>query len=255
MMVPLQTMVNAINSSFAVLFWCVILFIFLMTVPAIVVSQLLQPSIRTSRDETQREELFQHWGTFTRSFITVFEITLANWGPRCRTLMEYVSERWAIFFIGYKCAVGFAVVQIVISTFIQQTFKAASKNEEIAIAEKRAASQAMMSTLGRLFEQIDESGDGMITEEEFKSVLNNDRVRAWFAAIDIDTSEIESLFKILDQGDGEVDKDAFISVAKAIKGPATRQDVYVLKHDMQRVVRLLSGPGRPKMERVGTFMV
>merc|ERR1719240_603904 len=99
----------------------------------------------------------------------------------------------------------------------------------------------MMSTLGQLFEQIDESGDGKITEAEFKSVLNNQRVHARFAAVGIDTSELEGLFRILGQGDRVVNKEAFMSVMKAMKGPPTRQDFHLLKQDMQTVLSKVSG--------------
>ena len=65
----------------------------------------------------------------------MFEITLANWGPPVRRLMNKVDEWWAVFFLAYKLTVGFAVVQVIISTFIQQTFKTASRDEEVMIKE------------------------------------------------------------------------------------------------------------------------
>merc|ERR1712137_49077 len=158
--------------------------------------------------------------------------------PRCRMLMD-VDESWALFFIFYKCIVGFAVVQVVISTFIQQTFKAASRNEEMVIKEKEAASQLMFSSLARLFDVIDESGDGIITRDEFLAVLSQSRIRAWFAAVEIDASEVEKLFEMLGKDDGNITKEAFVAAAKGLKGTARRQDIYALKLDVEHNAKIL----------------
>merc|ERR1711988_1745515 len=104
--------------------------------------------------------------------MTMFEITLANWGPHCRLLMNNVDEWWALFFLVYKCSIGFAVVQVITSVFIQQTFKVAARDEEVMIQERNMATNAYLKNLERLFQVLDESGDGMVTLEEFESVLD-----------------------------------------------------------------------------------
>ena len=41
-------------------------------------------------------------GTFTRTFLSMFEIMFANWSPPCRVLVEHVSEWFSIFFLLYR---------------------------------------------------------------------------------------------------------------------------------------------------------
>merc|ERR1719412_2238018 len=103
---------------------------------AMTVGNLLMPIIRDPDvDEGVRQVLYEKWGTFLRAVVTMFAVTLANWAPTCWELMNSVSPLWGIFFIAYKCTMGFAVVQVITSVFIQQTFKLAARDEDIMIKE------------------------------------------------------------------------------------------------------------------------
>merc|ERR1719223_1108717 len=80
-----------------------------------------------SRDNLEgRKEVFRFFGSFTRSMLTMFEITLGNWIPPCRSLMEHITEGYAALFILYKCVVGFAVAKVITGVFMCETFKVAS---------------------------------------------------------------------------------------------------------------------------------
>merc|ERR1712232_313003 len=121
--------------------------------------------------------------------VTMFEITLANWGPPCWLLTNEVNQWGSVFFIGYKCTIGFAVVQVILSVFIQQTFKVASRDEEIMIAEKQDSVQAFARNLEHLFGVLDMSGDGAVSHAEFLEMLENPQLKSWFAAIEVDASQ------------------------------------------------------------------
>merc|ERR1719277_1066904 len=145
-------------------------------------SQMLQEFILSRNHDAEiRTLVFESWGTFTRAMVSMFEITLANWGPPCRFLMDHVNEWWAFFFLFYKCSIGFAVVQVITSVFIQQTFKVASRDEEVMITERKTASKAYLKNLENLFRTLDSSGDGVVTRKEFESCLQNKEVGHWFA--------------------------------------------------------------------------
>merc|ERR1719512_294767 len=131
---------------------------------AMVNSSLLEDFIKDgSQDIEARSEVYRKWGSFIRAFVSMFEITLANWGPQCWMLMNHVNELWGLFFIVWRCVVGFAVIQVITSVFIQHTFKVASRDEDIMIQEKQKASEAYLRHLDRLFSDLDESGDGQIS--------------------------------------------------------------------------------------------
>merc|ERR1712217_618816 len=127
-------MITAIMSTMSVLSWAILLIFLLMMVIAVTNASLLDPFIRDpSQDTDVRRETYMRWGTFYRATISMFEITLANWGPQCWFLVNNVHATWGCFFILWKCCVGFAVVQVIISVFIQHPFKTASRDENIMI--------------------------------------------------------------------------------------------------------------------------
>ena len=165
----------------------------------------------------------------------MFEVTLANWGPHCWFLVNHVNEFWGCFFILWKCCVGFAVVQVIISVFIQHTFKTASRDEEIMIAEKTKSSEVYLKHLDSLFTVLDDSGDGIIVREEFEVALEQPRVRHWFGALEIDVSDVPRVFQLLDDGDGETSKEEFITGLKKLRGVAQSIDMTRVVKDLERI--------------------
>lgn len=226
---------KAIRASTSVLIWTLIMMLLVNSLVALVVSSFLDNFIRDqSRDWDERVEIFLDWGSYSRAVETMFEITLANWGPPVRRLMNKVDEWWALFFLAYKLTIGFAVVQVIISTFIQQTFKVASRDEEVMIREKYANVDAMKKNVQKLFAYLDESGDGMITKEEFLNVLEDDRIRTWFGSLEVDVSEAEEIFDLLDKGDGSVNQEEFLNGLQALKGGAKATDIMRLNAELRK---------------------
>merc|ERR1712187_16963 len=156
-------------------------------------------------------------------------------------LMNNVNEWWAFFFVAYKCSIGFAVVQVITSVFIQQTFKVASRDEEVMITERKSASKAYLKNLERLFQTLDKSGDGIVTRKEFESVLEDKEVIHWFAAMEVDVGKASQLFNMLDDGDGMISLDEFINAMKLIKGDAKGTDMVMLMREIKKLEKSVSG--------------
>lgn len=253
---PLYLIVKAIQSSMSVLVWTVGMLLLLMMVVAMVNTALLENFIKDkSQDDVARLQLYESWGTFLRAYVSIFEITLANWGPQCWLLMNSVDESWGIFFILWRCCFGFAVIQVITSVFIQHTFKVASRDEEIMIQEKEKASVAYLKHLDKLFSNMDESGDGKISRQEFHLALENPRVKHWFGALEIDVSDAPRVFEMLDDGDGEIDKEEFIAGLKKVKGAAQSIDMLALRKDLQRMKTvMLENPVGASLARSPTFL-
>jgi len=154
--------------------------------------------------------------------------------------MNNVNEWWAFFFVVYKCSIGFAVVQVITSVFIQQTFKVASRDEEVMITERKSASKAYLKNLERLFQALDTSGDGIVTRKEFESVLEDKEVSHWFAAMEVDVAEASQLFNVLDDGDGMISLDEFISAMKLIRGDAKGTDMFMLIREVRKLEKTVS---------------
>eukprot|EP00811_Abedinium_folium_P036636 NODE_9327_length_1432_cov_2.636782.p1 GENE.NODE_9327_length_1432_cov_2.636782~~NODE_9327_length_1432_cov_2.636782.p1 ORF type:complete len:428 (-),score=98.03 NODE_9327_length_1432_cov_2.636782:67-1350(-) len=228
----------AIRASLSVLFWSLVVLGLIMGVIAMIISQTLIPYIRdTGEDYETRVKVFEAWGGFMRSMVTMFEITLANWAPSCWLLTNNVDERWCVFFLVYKCTVGFAVVQVILSVFIQQTFKTASFDEDVMIMERQVASKAYLKSIEHLFEVVAMHGDGRLTRERFHAVLENRQVKSWFEALEIDPREAEELFTILANDEDLISKSEFMERVKHVKGAAKAKDLFLIHRDVRRLDR------------------
>eukprot|EP00927_Polykrikos_kofoidii_P065135 TRINITY_DN6091_c0_g3_i1.p1 TRINITY_DN6091_c0_g3~~TRINITY_DN6091_c0_g3_i1.p1 ORF type:complete len:612 (+),score=89.13 TRINITY_DN6091_c0_g3_i1:147-1982(+) len=232
----LSLLLKTMIKSFGVLFWSVLL-IFLVTIMvALLVGFVLDDYIGdTANPLESRIQVYRAWGSPSRAVATMFEVTLGNWGPPCRLLQNEVNEAWVLFFISYKLIVGFAVVQVITSVFVQQTFKLVAHDEDVLLREKEEAAVANVRHLTRLFEHIDTSGDGLISRHEFDTCFSNEKIVSWFKAIDIDVGEISQLFNVMQSGDGVVDYQEFVKFVKCIKSGARMLDMVDLSMSTARI--------------------
>ena len=55
-----------------------------------------------------------------------------------------------------------------------------------------------------MFVQLDSDGSGTLSREEFQAATMNRSIRRRLQAMDFDDSQMDELFAILDDGDGEL---------------------------------------------------
>jgi len=157
--------------------------------------------------------------------LTMFEIMLANWGPPCRVLVNKVDEAFALGFIFYRCYAGFAVLNVINAVFIQQTLKVAQNDKEIMIKQKMKAQEDYVRKLKALFWQLDTSGDGLISWDEFQCMMTNSHLKTWLSALEIDPHDLQQFFELLDDGDGQLTINEFVGGISRLKGYAKAVDM------------------------------
>eukprot|EP00434_Breviolum_minutum_P032714 symbB.v1.2.028931.t1/scaffold3114.1/size63281/2 len=178
MLASLQLLVKCISASLNMLFWSFCLLVFFQCVAGLLISTLCRDFIRDpDQDPEIKERVFLYYGTFTRTILTMFEILFANWGPSCRILVESISEWFSLFFLVYRCVLGFAVLNVVNAVFVQQTMKTASSDEDLAFKQKEKDIAQYMRKVKRLFQTMDASGDGAINLEEFSKLVKSPKLK------------------------------------------------------------------------------
>lgn len=239
----LHLIVKSIMSTMSVLSYSVALIFVLMVFMAVVQASLLSTFIGdVDQDPEIRRQAFMKWGSFWRAFISMFEITMANWGAHCWFLVNNVGELWGCFFIAWRCVVGFAVIQVISSVFIQHTFKTAARDEDIMIQEKKRAAEVTMQHLDSLFTKLDEANNGFFTMQDLEEALADPRVRHWFAAIETDVSDLPDFFRMVDKesGDGKVHKEEFMKMLRQMRGGANRFDMLRVMEDCAEIRKSLT---------------
>jgi len=222
----LHLLLQCLVSSLITLFWTCSLLAVIQMLVAMLLSQLTLPYVENEHNPAdERKEVFAYYGTFTKSMLTTFEIMLANWSPACRVLVEHVSEWYSLFFLVYRCIIGFAVLNVINAVFIQTTLKVAQADKDVMIMQKQRAQEDFAQKLKSLFSELDASGDGLLELDEFKNMLSQPTIRAWMSALEIDPQDMEGLFLLIDDGNGQISLSEFMMGVSRIKGTAKSIDM------------------------------
>jgi len=237
----LYLMTTAMLGSVSVLLWSAILLAVVQMLMAFFLQSLLEGYIMDENNpQDARELVFKYYGTFARTMLTMFEITLGNWMVPCRALVENVSEWYMIFSLLHKMVIGFSVVTVMTAVFIQETFKVASIDDGIMMMNKERAKKTHMKKIGALFDYADKDNDGEINVHEFKEVLANQEVRTWLAALELDVRDDDELFHLIDVDcSGTVTCDELVTGVSRLKGSAKNYDMVALQRGHQQIISLL----------------
>jgi len=221
----LYVLIRSLQASLSALVWSFAVLLLIQVAVGIVLSQLLHDFIASDAPEDARARTFGYFGTFGRTIITMFEIALGNWVPTCRFLTDNVNPWFMIFYLLYRCCFFFAVVRVITAVFITETNRAVASDDELAIRKKKRSQDQYTAKVKEIFEELDTSGDGKISHEEFKRITEDGLLTDWSSLLGIDTTDVARLFKLLDNGDGEIDMQEFLAGLKHMNTDTKKFDI------------------------------
>lgn len=225
---PLHLMITAISRSLWAFCFSAMLLLMVLTVFAMVLSQFFRFMYlgeQSRLTEDVKVQLFTYFGTYSRSMLSMFELTLANWPEICRFLVEEVHEGFSAFCLIFKLSVGFAVIGVINGVFIQETFSAAKSDELIMVRKRMRDVQQLEHRLARLFKMADINNDSLLTRSELGFLLQKRSIRLWLEAMEIPCTDIGILFDVVGEGKAKITADEFISGITRLKGGARNIDM------------------------------
>ncbi|CAE7577260.1 Scn11a [Symbiodinium natans] len=233
----LRILIRACHAFLPTLGWSMVLLGLCMVMSGLLVGSLLQAFLWDNVLALEHKLwVFARYGTAYRSIYTLFEITFAgNWPTNVRPVLENVSDMFVIPFILYITIVTFAALRVITAVFLKDTLEAAANDAEHQVTEKLKRKAQYVEKLEAMFKAIDDTGNGMITEERLNALLSNSTVRAYLETLDLAVPEGTALFHILDNGDGEVTLEEFIDGILRCKGPARAIDQVALHADIRQL--------------------
>lgn len=233
----LRILARACQCFLSSLFWSMVMLVIFMMMGALLMGNLVQGYLEDSDvDSADKEWVWTHYGTAYNAFYTFFEITLSgSWPAKVRPLLLKVSQGLFLFFALYVTIIVFAVIRVIGAIFLRDTLDAAHNDAEHLVAERLKKKAQDVAKLEQVFRDIDESEDGIITEKVLSGVLSNPKCQAYFQTLDLDVNEGSALFRLLDQGDGEVTLDEFIQGIMRCRGPARAIDQVALHAEMKHL--------------------
>eukprot|EP00440_Ansanella_granifera_P023916 gb/GFBE01025975.1/.p1 GENE.gb/GFBE01025975.1/~~gb/GFBE01025975.1/.p1 ORF type:complete len:609 (+),score=145.19 gb/GFBE01025975.1/:1-1827(+) len=251
----LQLLLKCVASSVDMLFWSFCLLTFIQCVAGMIVSNLARGYLEdVTAPLATRQGIFEYYGTFSRTFLTMFEVLFANWSPPCRILVENVSEAFSIFFLIYRCIISFAVLNVVNAVFVQQTMRVANADEDLAFKQKQKDIARYTRKVKKLFMSVDTSEDGEITMDEFAKLVESPKLKFWVSQLELEYHDLLGLFEMLDDGDGKISLQEFVEGASRLKGPAKAIDMYRVETKLELLLAkiltiMASNPSSPVADK------
>jgi len=244
----LLLMTTAIKGSVRILGWAIGLLMVIQMTIALIVGQILNVTYFANGSGTieGKHAIYEYFGTFSRSLMSVFELTLANWTPVTRLLSEEVSEWFMFFCVLHKLTIGFAVIGVINGVFMQETFKVASTDDVIMVRQKEKAMERHRKNMEELFHGLDSSGDGHVNLEEFCELANYPTVKAWLASMEIRTDDLDTMYHLMDSdGSGGITFEEMLHGMETLKGHARSVDLFRLVHELRDPIAKKTQEVRP----------
>merc|ERR1712232_1221589 len=244
------------QGSMSILFWSIVVLSLVLAICALALQTLVVDYFNKSDDEA-RLVVFMYYGTFSRALLSMFEVTMGNWMPPCRALVENVSEWFAFFFVLHKLIIGLSVLGIINGVFIQETFTVARQDNWLMTVQKERLVRTHIAKFQALFDHLDVNHDHYIELEEFLEIQHEPRVRTWLSAMEFQINDVHKVFKMLDrQGDGKLTVDELVKGAAQLKGAARNLDIADLLYkvdDCQDALREMGADLSEMRSRQGAF--
>lgn len=201
-------------------------------------NRLCEPWIVGSADIDMdtREKLWQYFGTFTRSMLTMFALAFGEWFAITLLLVDKITS-WAwVPFLVHQFVIGFAVFAVVQGVFINETFHAAETDNEIMVRRQERETQQHIDKMRYLFSKADRDEGGTLSVHEFRAVMKHDDVKAWMESMGLELEDLDKVWRLIADGNGELTCDQLTDGVAKVKGEAKSIDVLSVVQDLDYIV-------------------
>jgi len=233
----LRILIRTLVHSILALVWsCILLFFILMTC-SILLTQLLAPTINDeSRDLQLRSWLFEHYGSFSRSFYTLFECTLSNaWVGQSRVMVFRVHILYVVFWAFYVMLVVFAVMKVVSALFLEQTLKIAASDADMMLSKKEEEKEHNIEMLRLFLEASDEDGNGQMHQDELDALLDHEDIQVRLLKVGLESHEVQGLFHLLRADKLEVNHKDLLDNMMRLSVGVRAMDTVMLMHQQAKL--------------------
>lgn len=185
--------------------------------------------------ETPIGDLAYFFGTLPRVFLSLLmAISGGDDWNNIRQPLADLDPRLSVFFIAYLVVMTFGVLNIITGMFVDQAVTLSQQNKNLKVKEQIALEEKLSDELTKIFLEADTDESGTLSLSEFEKHLEDGRVTAYLATLDLDISDTKGLFKLFD-GDGEdgVPIGDLVAGFNAMRGNAKSIDLYILRTELR----------------------
>merc|ERR1712232_409685 len=141
------------------------------------------------------------------------------------------------FFLAYMLFTTVGLLNILTGIFVNVAIQLSAMNREIAIDEAIANRDSIVKEIVELFVEADVDGSGSLSWREFQNFVQDERIKAFFMALELDMSSLSTIFELLDtSGDGRLEALEFVEGCIKLRGGARKVDVTLLQNENTIVI-------------------
>jgi len=236
----LRILVHSIMCTLKSLVWAMTLLVMIMYVFGILFTQASHDFVSEKGKDTIG--ITTYFGSVPLSIYTLFRAVSSglNWGEVMKPILS-MGWSWTLLFLAFISFTYFAVLNVVTGVFCQSAIESAAHDTEMVTQAHLTLAAKYKETFSKIFRRMDYTDSGLVTLEDFEEHLEDDEMKAYFSALDIDASDAWTLFKLLDVDDSEcVDLDEFVEGCLKLKGQAKSIDIAKMMYDHKWMVKRLS---------------
>ena len=150
-------------------------------------------------DEMDDADLKLYFGSVFHSCTTLFRALMNgfDWSVAADALLP-LGEFWVQLFHLYIAFCGLAVLNVITGVFVNSAIKTREKDHETLMQNM----YKLKDLVGDLWKKLDKAGAGKITITEFERMFEEEDMRAFFGAIEMNAMDAWTLFDSLD-ADGD----------------------------------------------------
>mmetsp|Transcript_62704 Transcript_62704/g.127741 ORF Transcript_62704/g.127741 Transcript_62704/m.127741 type:complete len:243 (+) Transcript_62704:2-730(+) len=171
--------------------------------------------------------------------------------------LRKVGFIYVLFFLFFVFFMVFGVLNVVVGMFVETASAVAQRDHDVVVENEISRVQEYSENIKEFFTQADKDKSGELTWEEFSEHLKDERVKAYFASLELDVSQAKMLFHLLDiDGTGGIGVDEFVGGCMRLKGLARSIDVNMMIFEMDKMmstVTTLASTTSQKLDGIERF--
>jgi voltage-gated sodium channel len=151
-----------------------------------------------------------------------------------------IGPFYKLGFLVYILFVFFALLNVLTGIFVNVAMDSCAMNREIAIDAAITNKENIVKEVVDLFQEADKDRSGSLSWEEFEEYIQDEKIRAFFMALDLDVSSARRIFSMLDTSqDGELEIHEFVQGCINLRGGAKKIDISLLENESSLILTKL----------------
>jgi len=235
--IRIRLMVQSILGSLKNLLWIFLMIFFVLYSFAIFFLHGVAESYSDVNSITQ-DEMRLYYGSVFDCVLSLFMCVSGgdDWSNRMQPFRS-IPDVYMYGFILYIFFMVFGLLNIVVASFVEAAAEISRRDRDSMIEQQISQAQRIAEDIRLFFNDADTDNSGDLNREEFKQHLQDDRVKAFFASLDLDVGQATDLFDLLDtDDDGRLGLDEFLAGCMRLRGTATSMDVNLLLWEVEKLM-------------------